>query len=589
MTNNGIAVKYGDVALEAKENFEPTASESQFDTLAQLQRYNLNFPNYANPCELYSVVLDGTATALPSMPDDYNLGLWSTQVSGFDGVFRKPIELELTSEGLYSSIGLTFTFDTHNNIYPTQINIRWYRDGKMLDNKDFTPTSAFYFCNNSVENYNKIIITFYAINMPKNRLKLCVVDYGYGTYFYRTELRNVNIIQELDPISSQISINTADLTLDSKSNIEYSFRAKQPLSIYYNGELKSTTFVKTARRTSRSIWEITSEDYIGVMDSIQFYGGLYADKNAIELLTEIFAKAKVPFEIDKRFNCNVSGYIPYTTCREALMQVAFAIQAVVDTSDSDVVKVYALTDDIKQTIPRNRIKQGQNFVDDTTVTGVEVWMHSYRKTRTVTTAYDASESGVGEEIFVTFAEPLHSLKIGYLDGDDYGDFVEDDSAGDILESGVNYAIINAKQSNCVLQGNTYEHITQTRRKNPDIIGANAIENVITIENATMITADNIQNVLENCFDWLSKTKTVNLEIIEGKHVEANGKIKYGQRKYGTFKYGEAVASSVVYDKPVNIGEIINAETEYLGIVGGRMISQSYNLNGNGIVKRAVLK
>ena len=49
MINKGVAIKYGDGAPEAKENFVPTASESEFDTLAQLQQYNLNFPNYANP------------------------------------------------------------------------------------------------------------------------------------------------------------------------------------------------------------------------------------------------------------------------------------------------------------------------------------------------------------------------------------------------------------------------------------------------------------------------------------------------------------------------------------------------------------
>ena len=46
MNNRGVAIRYGDVAPEAKENFVPTASESQFDTLEQLQQYNLNFPNY---------------------------------------------------------------------------------------------------------------------------------------------------------------------------------------------------------------------------------------------------------------------------------------------------------------------------------------------------------------------------------------------------------------------------------------------------------------------------------------------------------------------------------------------------------------
>ena len=38
MNSRGVAIRYGDVAVEAKENFVPTASESKFDTLAQLQQ-----------------------------------------------------------------------------------------------------------------------------------------------------------------------------------------------------------------------------------------------------------------------------------------------------------------------------------------------------------------------------------------------------------------------------------------------------------------------------------------------------------------------------------------------------------------------
>ena len=53
MMNKGVAIQYGDVAPEAKENFVPTASEREFNTLLQLQQHNLDFPNYANPCEEY--------------------------------------------------------------------------------------------------------------------------------------------------------------------------------------------------------------------------------------------------------------------------------------------------------------------------------------------------------------------------------------------------------------------------------------------------------------------------------------------------------------------------------------------------------
>ena len=52
MNSTGVSIRYGDVAPEAKENFVPTASESEFEPLAQLKQHNLNFPNYATPCEL---------------------------------------------------------------------------------------------------------------------------------------------------------------------------------------------------------------------------------------------------------------------------------------------------------------------------------------------------------------------------------------------------------------------------------------------------------------------------------------------------------------------------------------------------------
>ena len=580
MMNRGVSIRYGDVAPEAKENFVPSASESEFDTLSQLQQYNINFPNYANPCELYSVVLDGTATAFPSVPEQANLGLWSEQISNDDGTFTEPIVLELESAGQYSSQGLTLTFDTYNGIFATKVGIKWLRitDEGMttLDEKEYNPDNAFYFCRNQVENYNKVVITFYALNMPKNRLKLRVIDYGYGTFFYGDELRGVKLIQEIDPISTQISINTADFTLDSKTDMEYSFQAKQPLSVYFNGELKATTFVKKSTRKAKRLWSIQSEDYIGLLDSIPYYGGIYTNKNAVELLTDIFTVAKVPYSIDDIFaDAVVTGHIPYTTCRDALMQVAFAIQTVVDTSNSEVVKVFALEEDVKQTIPLKRIMQGQNFADEETVTGVEVAVHSYKPTTKTVDVYDANESGTGQNIFVKFSEPLHNLSI---------------TNGTITQSHTNYAVINAN-SGCILRGKQYEHTTQTRRKNNPVVLASEIEKVVSVENATLVSQYNIDKIIDKCYNWLIKTNTVNLDIVEGKHIQYGEPYKYGTGlKYGSgIKYGGKHPNIITYDKKVNVGENIKAETEYLGVVEGRLIKQSFNLNGNILVKKAVLK
>lgn len=555
---SGLKIGYGDVAPEAKENFYPTVSEMEFDQSEKLMQYNLDFPNYANPCELYQTVLDGEAQAFPSVPENANLGIWSEQVSNDDGTFDEPIVLELESVGQYSSQGLTLTFDVYNNIYANDVNVKWYRvtsEGiETLADVDFIPDNATYFCQHRVDNYNKIVITFKSINMPQNRLKLVAIDYGYGTFFYGDELRNVNVNQDVDPISSEITIDTVDFVLDSKRNMEYNFQNRQPLNTFFNNKLIATTFVSSAKRTSKRQWRVQSNDYIGILDKTTFVGGIYVNKNAVELLNEIFLTAKVPFKIDERISTEtVTGYIPYTTCREALMQVCFAIQVVVDTSGSEVVKVFYLDEEVKQDIPLNRIMQGQSFADEDTVTRVDLTAHSYIPIQEEVEVYSADENGVGEEISVIFSEPLHSLSI---------------VNGEIVSRGTNYAVINASQG-CELKGLKYKHNTTIRYKKNEVVLASEVEKVIPITNATLVSASNVDKVLEKCYNWIVKNTTTSMRVVEGKHI-TDGKV-------------------VTYDEPVNVGEVYSFDTEYLGKITGRIYTQKFNLNGGIIIKEVAVK
>lgn len=579
MNDKGVAIQYGDVAPGAKESFDISASEDRFMTVSQLKQEALDFPNYGNPCDMYSVVLDGNAEPLPNAPQSSNVGLWSNQVSGDNGVFDEKITLYLESEAQFSSQGFTFTFDTDNNIYPESVNIRWTRvDGQaitLLGSGQYRPNNAFYFCKKKVENFNSVVIDFYKLNMPKNRLKIRSIDFGYGTYFFGDELRNVKLIQGIDPISSEISINTADFSLDSKRNMNYSFQQKQPLSIYFNGELKATTFVSSSKRKSKFLWDVQSEDYIGLFDGIPYGGGMYKDTLASEILEDIFKVAKAPYHIsDELKETTVTGYIPYTTCREALMQVAFAIQAVVDTSNSSVVNVLKLQDKLSQgLIKRERIMQGQSFTDEETVTGVEVALHAYKPIEETLEVYNADESGTGDGIFIKFSEPLHDLTI---------------INGEIVSSATNHATINASEG-CIFTGKKYEHTTQTKRKNNPVVLASEVEKVVAVDNATLVSSQNIDNVLERCYDWLVRASTTNLKIVERKQEIFKGFTSYGSAKYGKNKYGAELDPEIILDTPTNVGDMIEAETEYLGTVKGRIIKQTFSLNGNTLVKDSVLK
>jgi hypothetical protein len=96
-------------------------------------------------------------------------------------------------------------------------------------------------------------------------------------------------------------------------------------------------------------------------------------------------------------------------------------------------------------------------------------------------------------------------------------------------------------------------------------------------------------VLQNAAQWLMNVDTVNLDIVEGKHVTGGGYVLYGNCKYGAVKYNGKLPTNVTFDKIVNVGDLVTCETEYLGDITGRVIEQSYNLNGGIIVKKAVIK
>ena len=546
---SGVRIEYGDEAIGAKENFNVAVNDNSYILNVSQIATNSSTLKYSNASENYTVALDGAALPLPSDTQAEAIGWMSSQLSDINGNFNTPLVMNLTSgQNRYTSIGFTFVSDTISDIYATHLSIEWYRDLTMLDAKDFYPNSSTYFCENKVEYFDKVVIKFYSINMPNARMKLYALVYGYLATFGRSELRRANVYQNINPISSEIAINTTDFVVDDPKGINYSFQSRQTIKTFFDDKLIGISFVRSAKRMSKTIWDIRSEDYIGIMDSVIFVGGIYENKDASELLKEIFDTAKVPYIIENLDGVTVSGHIPYGTCREALMQVAFATQTVVDTSYTEGVHVFALSDAVSQTIPLDRIFQGQNTTESTRVTEVNLTVHAYRPISDKQTVYEATASG--NEILVVFSEPLHDLEI---------------VNGTIIEGkyGANYAVINAN-AGCVLTGQKYDHIQTIKSKKNPLITATDKDNAKSITNATLISAENVDNVLEKCYNWLTRTDKVSAKIVEGYHRDSEG--------------------NVVKDAEVMLGDNINIETAYAGTFNGRVIKTQYNLNGTILVK-----
>ena len=572
--NVGVEIRYGDIAPYAKESFAIVADESEFSTENQLSQYNQEFKPYANPCDLYSVALDGSALPLPSDVASVNIGVWSKQISDENGIFSSPFVISLKSEQTFSASGLTFAFDTHAGIYATDIDISWTLDGEVIEQGNYKPNSAFFYCEKNVPSYNGITIAFNAINMPFNRLKVRSIDHGHGTVFYGKDLKNVSIAKSIDPVSAELRISRTDFVVNVGEEA-YSFRSGQPVYTYFNGVLHSTTFIKNAKRTAKNTWSVNSEDYIGILDTAPYYGGIYQGKNAKDILTDISQKSGVPFlvgaEIDEKY---LHGFIPICSCREALKQVAFACGAVVDTSMSDKVKIFINSDSDKEakSVPNTRIIRGQKIEDKEPITGVSLSYHAYVGTKETIAAYEAEQSGIGENIFVRFDRPLYSLEI---------------TNGEIVESGNNYAIINALDG-CVLTGRQYKDVVRVKTKKSDISSFNPSENIISINNATLVSANNVDNLLDICYNNLVKRKTARQKIIEARRTTGGFYVRYGQAKYGSIMYGGKAEKIVTYDEAVNLLDNISFGTEYEGSYNGVVVEQSYSLSAGSIVKDCVI-
>lgn len=577
-----VQIRYGDVALGAKDDFVAETTDKTDFTNFDLFKVNTSFPNYGNPCELYTVPLDDSIVPIPEDTAIAALGWWSESITQEDMTFATPITLILSASKTYRSIGLTIDFDSQGDIFPTDVKIKWTNGSTVTAEKEYNPDEAKYFFKlDTAVSFDRIEIVFRAMNLPYTRLRVHSIDYGYGAMFSGEELKNVTVNQSISPISTEIEISTVEFTIYSKQDINFSFQQKQPIELYYSGKLRAKTFVREATRQSRYVWSVKSEDYIAILEDTPYEGFVsMSGANAKEVIADIMAAANVPYTIETTAfdEAIVKGRIPYTNCREALMQVAFAIGAVVTAADRGYVAILELPQEADKSVSLDDIMQGQSFNTSSQITSVEVTAHAYAEQEGEIEGireelYSAANSGGGNNLLIIFDEPCYGI---FMTG-----------TFESLGGSANHWYGNVGDD-FVLYGVKYRHETSVRRKQNPNITAQTAQNIASITEATLVSSNNVDKVLERCYNYLSKTDTTSMRIVEREKEEPAPSLQaiYGRVRYGQTKYGEGLARStrLTAGETISIGDCINYGTEYLGTKQGTVIEQSYNLNGGIIVK-----
>jgi len=510
------SILFGLVDVTAKKDSRLIVNDKQqFVDLEDLRQEKLEEIKYGT-CEKNQFALDGSFSLMPNIEELINMGWWSNQMSDDKGQFETPLVMEINFTKPHSSMGLTLVFSKAND-YCNHLNAKFYDiNGELIIDKDFYPDNFYYVCNKIVENYAKIVLTFYSTNNPYRYLKLYRILYGVEKIFEGDNLISANVLEEVDLLSSEISINTLDFTAFSEDdefnilNPEGYYRLlqqRQKLEVtekfVKNGtELKMGTFyLDTWLNQRNKTMKIGGIDLIGLLDKTDFMGGMYQDVPFIDVLKEIFTSAELEeneYEIEEELKrIPITGHIDICTHREALQQVVFAVGAVADDSRGDTIKIYSIKNIDDNNLVEDIIQATRTVEQNDIVTAVEVVSHNYvLKGHLEEITKQELEAGDNK---ILFGVPVADITC---------------MGGTILESNCNYAIVHCDTTGeVIISGYEYTDNLKVHTAEVANLNANQKKNTLKIEDAYLINKNNAMQVAQRVLAYYQRTYKINFDFL----------------------------------------------------------------------------
>lgn len=262
------------------------------------------------------------------------------------------------------------------------VNIKWYQGTTLKSEKSFIPDSSLYFCSNKVTAFDKIVMTFPRTLLPKQWLKINEILFGIVRTFDMDELREASITNEMSLSGLELPESSFTWTLESKNNIDFMFQLKQPVTVKNNGKSIGVYYVDSSRRDSNSKYKITCHDAFGVLSEVQFDGGAYL--SGISALTLLQTVVGDSFGIIcTAEDTTLYGLLKPQTKREAIQQIIFAWGVCASTDADGKIHVFKPTE-TATTISADVTYTGVSVETNAITTSVKVIGHTYTTTASTT-------------------------------------------------------------------------------------------------------------------------------------------------------------------------------------------------------------
>ncbi len=364
------SVFYKDIAPGAAENAEFLPSgESEFSDTGLLRRETAARAMATG--EWNEWILDGSVS--PFTGED--IPFWSTELSGEDCLFEHPPSLDIRFTKQFASLGITLVFNDATFTWASRVGIRWYQGEQLRADREYEPTGQSFFCQEKVEAFDRIVITFLRTSLPCKYLKLQQVIFGIYRTFGMGEIRSARVTNQMNRASLELPVSTLSWTIDSDDELGFMFQFKQPMEVRNDGFLIGVYYITDSKRRHRRVYDLTCQDALGVLDGDTFAGGYYSRVSAMALLREILGG---DFDVDFTDveDTALTGIIKPMTKRAAIQQVAFAWGVCVATDGGEVIRVFNL-DTTPEAVGRDRTYTGVTVTTAAMVTAVRVTAHSY--------------------------------------------------------------------------------------------------------------------------------------------------------------------------------------------------------------------
>ena len=271
-----------------------------------------------------------------------------------------------------------------------------------------------------------------------------------------------------------------------------------PVRFYVGSRITGLYYLSSIDRIGRETFKVNCVSAVGLMDKQWHAGGVYTGQRFDWLVSDIVGP-EYDYTIEPEVaSLQVYGWLPYATKRQNLHQLLLAYGVNITKSDLGGMLFTFIRATDFYTIPSERIYESGSVLYGEPASRVEVVEHAYHymPNAEMVTLFDTQGNAV-ENTVVTFDQPIYADSVT----------VEDGGSLEILERGVNYAIVNGSG---VLIGRPYVHTT---RRMIAINDEAATEKVVTVEDATLITMATSDNCLVRISEYYFHATEVRNTIV----------------------------------------------------------------------------